>query len=180
MSLPHASKRRARLAAALVVSAFLLGACGGADSNGTSIADVPFTAADGATASLSTFRGTPVVVNLWATWCAPCVKEMPAFDEVAAEQAGTPGGVRIIGLNVGDTAQAATEFAADLGVSYPQYTDPDGELSTALHVTGYPATAFVDADGKLLDVHQGAFTADELRAAIARIFPDAATEGTQS
>lgn len=167
------------MAAALATSVLLLGACGGADSGGDALADVPFTATDGAAASLSTFRGTPIVVNLWATWCAPCVKEMPAFDEVATEQAAQPSGVRIIGVNVGDSTQAATEFATELGISYPQYTDPDGELSTALHVTGYPATAFVDADGKLLDVHQGAFTADELRAAIARNFPDAATEGSQ-
>ena len=168
------------MAAALTATIILLGACGGAESGGDSLADVPFTGTDGAKASLTTFRGAPVVVNLWATWCAPCVKEMPAFDEVAAEQAALQGGVQIIGVNVGDSADAATAFAADLGVAYPQYTDPDGELSTALHVTGYPATAFVDADGKLLDVHQGALTADELRAALARLFPDAATEGTDS
>jgi len=168
------------LAAALTASIILLGACGGAESGGTSLAMVPFTAADGTRVSVASFKGAPVVVNLWATWCAPCVKEMPAFDEVAAEQAALKGGVQIIGINVGDSADAATAFAADLGVTYPQYTDPDGELSTALSVTGYPATAFVDADGKLLDVHQGAFTADELRAAIARLFPDAATEGTDS
>ena len=180
MSLPHATTRRARWATALTASFVLLAACGGGDAGDDSLADVPFTTTDGATASLASLRGTPVVVNLWATWCAPCVREMPAFDEVAAEQAGLSGGVQIIGVNVGDSAEAATAFAADLGVDYPQYTDPDGELSTALSVTGYPATAFVDADGKLLDVHQGAFTADELRAAIARLFPDAATEGTES
>ena len=70
------------------------------------------------------------------------------------------------------------EKAADLGVSYPQFTDPDGGLSTALAVTGLPATAFFDADGKLVDVHQGAYTADELRAAIEQHLPALVPEGT--
>jgi peroxiredoxin len=84
---------------------------------------------------------------------------MPAFDRVATS---TPG-VRIIGVNVGDTATAATEFAAKLGVRYSQYTDPDGKLSAAFSVSGLPATAFVDSTGKVLQVHQGALTEQELR-----------------
>ncbi|MEI8241235.1 MAG: TlpA disulfide reductase family protein, partial [Actinomycetota bacterium] len=78
-----------------------------------------FTSADGTKSSIAAFCGAPVVVNLWATWCTPCVKEMPAFDEVAAEHTA----VKIIGVNVGDTADAARSFAADLGISYPQFTD---------------------------------------------------------
>ena len=105
---------------------------------------------------------------MWATNCAPCVKEMPAFDQVASELSG---GVQIIGVNVFDTPANAAAFAADLGVTYPQFTDPDGALSSALSVTGLPATGFFDADGNLLDVHQGAFTADELRSTIAEFFP---------
>jgi thiol-disulfide isomerase/thioredoxin len=135
-------------------------ACGGATpSASASATNVTFTAADGTATSLAELRGTPTVVNLWATWCSPCVKEMPAFDRVATS---TPG-VRIIGVNVGDTATAATEFAAKLGVRYSQYTDPDGKLSAAFSVSGLPATAFVDSTGKVLQVHQGALTEQELR-----------------
>jgi thiol-disulfide isomerase/thioredoxin len=128
---------------------------------------VKFTAADGSGTTLASMTGTPVVVNMWATWCTPCVKEMPAFDDVAS----SIDGVRVIGVNVGDTAEAASKFAADLGVSYEQFTDPDGNLSTALSVSGLPATAFVDADGTVIEVHQGAYTAPELRDAIAQHFP---------
>lgn len=178
---PHARNTGRRPAVrwsaiALAAAALLLSACGG-DSDGSgndSVAHVAFTAADGAKTSVTDFHGKPLVVNMWATWCTPCVKEMPAFDEVAGEQSA----VAIIGVNVGDTADAATAFAAGLGITYPQFTDPDGELSTAMKVTGYPATAFFDADGKLLNVHQGAFTAEELRTTIAQLYPDAATEGT--
>jgi thiol-disulfide isomerase/thioredoxin len=140
-------------------------ACGGGAGPTASVAKVSFTAADGSATSLSELKGTATVVNLWATWCSPCVKEMPAFDRVAA---ATPG-VRIIGINVGDSAAAATAFATKLGVRYSQYTDPDGKLSAAFSVSGLPATAFVDASGKVLQVHQGALTEQQLRDELARL-----------
>ena len=163
----------ARLVLALVVGCSMVNAC--SDTKATSVAEVPFTAADGSTTAVADFEGAPLVVNMWATNCVPCVKEMPALDEVATEMVGR---LQIIGVNVFDTPQNAAAFAADLGVSYPQFTDPDGGLSTALAVTGLPATAFFDADGKLVDVHQGAYTADELRAAIEQHLPALVPEGT--
>jgi len=151
-----------------------LNACSSSSNDSTSVAQVSFTAADGTSTNAAAFRGTALVLNMWATNCKPCVKEMPAFDEVAAERAGV---VAVIGVNVFDDAETAANFAADLGVTYPQYNDPNGELSTALEVTGLPATAFFDADGTLIDVHQGAYTADELRLAIDTLLPTA-DEGT--
>jgi thiol-disulfide isomerase/thioredoxin len=152
----------------LLMAVAMVGACGGNSSSDSGPAAVPFSAADGTETSLSQMAGTPVVVNMWATWCTPCVKEMPAFDEVAS----STDGVRIIGVNVGDSADDAAQFAADLGVTYEQFTDPDGNLSTALSVSGLPATAFVGADGKVVEVHQGAYTASELRDAIQQYLPD--------
>jgi len=159
----------------LVMVAALASACGGnATSAGDDVADVQFTAADGSSHTLAEMEGTPVVLNMWATWCKPCVKEMPAFDEVAASS----DLVRIIGVNVADEADDAEAFAQELGVTYEQFTDPSGELSDAFEVTGLPATAFIDADGKVVDVHAGALTADELRDAIAEHFPDVSNGST--
>ena len=172
---PHAVRSAVRTISALAVIATLATACGGSP-NGTSLGEVPFAASDGEPTTLADFAGAPLVVNMWATWCQPCVREMPAFDEVAGEATG----VQIIGVNIFDTPADAQAFAADLGVQYPQFSDPDGELSTALEVSGYPATAFFDADGKLLELHQGELTADELRSAIARLYPDVTTKGTSS
>jgi thiol-disulfide isomerase/thioredoxin len=172
MRLPRTQASAARLATAFAVAALV---CGCGDSKGNSVTGVPFTASDGTATSIADFRGTPLVVNMWATNCVPCVKEMPALDQVATELTGR---LQIIGVNVFDTPQDAAAFALDLGVTYPQFTDPDGALSTALSVTGLPATAFFDSDGKLVEVHQGAYTADELRSAIAQHLP-AGPQGTE-
>jgi len=172
MSYPSHATIGGRLLAVLLAAALLV-ACGGSNSDDpsprTAALDLTFSAADGGSARLGDFAGTPVVVNLWATWCSPCVKEMPAFDEVAAELQGR---VAIIGVSVADEPTAAAAFAADLGVTYPIYADPDGGLQTAFSVASLPATVFIGADGTVLDVHSGAYTADELRAAINASFPD--------
>jgi hypothetical protein len=81
-------------------------------------------------------------------------------------------------VNVGDTAAKAAAFAAKLGVTYPQFIDANGDLETALGVTGLPATAFLSSSGTILEVHQGAFTAATLRAAIAGHYPTL-TKGSQ-
>ncbi len=167
---PHARSRlgRSTVVALVTMTVVLLGACGSGSGNGSSnVTHIGITGADGKPTSLADLKGTPLVVNMWATWCSPCVNEMPALDQVASSSTG----VTVIGVNVGDTATAAATFATKLGVHYAQYTDPDGKLSTALKVTGLPATAFVAADGTVLEVHQGAYTADTLRAAIQQHFP---------
>ena len=175
---PHAFASFVRTAL-VVLTVTGAAACGGGSSDGSeaAVTDVAFTAADGTQMTLADMKGTPVVLNMWATWCKPCVKEMPAFDEVASSQ----DGVRIIGVNVADDADDAAAFAADLGVGYEQFNDPTGALSDAFEVTGLPATAFVDADGTVVEVHAGALTADQLRDRIATDFPsttDSTTEGT--
>ncbi len=148
-------------------------ACGGSSTSSGfgSAAAVQFSAADGSSTSLEQMKGTPLVVNMWATWCKPCVKEMPAFDEVATGSTD----VRIMGVNVADSADDAAKFATELGVTYEQFTDPTGELSDSFGVSGLPATAFIDASGKVVEVHSGALTADELRGLISKNFPQ---EGT--
>jgi len=166
----HRPTPRVLVSMALVASVALstLASCSESESTGTSLAEVPFTAADGTSTNLGDFDGTPLVVNLWATWCAPCVKEMPAFDTVADD---LDGNVQLIGVNVGDSAADAVAFATELDVDYDLFTDPNGELMTALDVSGLPATAFLAADGTLLELHQGAYSESELRAAITKHFP---------
>ncbi|SDB80754.1 Thiol-disulfide isomerase or thioredoxin [Raineyella antarctica] len=111
---------------------------------------------------LSTLRGTPMVVNLWATWCGPCRQEAPFLAEVSA---GMSGKVEFLGVDVADPdPSAALEFAGREGWTYPHVADPDRRFSAGLGVAGLPQTLLVDADGKIVYRHAGALTSsDQLR-----------------
>lgn len=163
-----------RLLAAATCAVVSLAAGCGPDDAPVAALDVEIAGVDGTPASLADFDGTALVVNLWATWCAPCVAEMPAFDAVAADLRAGGSDITVLGVNVGDSAEEAASFARSLGVSYPILTDPDGRLLAALGVTGLPATAFIAADGDLVGIHSGAFTEAQLEASIASHFDDGA------
>ncbi len=112
-------------------------------------------------------NGRPLVVNLWATWCTPCLKEIPVLQD--AHERGIWVGddlVRFVGVNVSDSPTRAAQRAEDLGITYLQGRDPDGVFSASLSTVGLPVTAFVDHRGELAGVHHGPLDADELMATI--------------
>jgi thiol-disulfide isomerase/thioredoxin len=114
------------------------------------------------TLDVRTLEG-PAVVNLWATWCGPCRTELPAF-QAASEQRD---GVRFIGVDIGEDPADAQAFLDELGVTFEQYADVDGELSDALGVAALPVTIVVDDDGDIVERHVGPMNADELDGALA-------------
>lgn len=89
--------------------------------------------------------GRPTVVNLWASWCAPCVREMPLLQRTA-ERAGD--GVRFVGIDVQDEPASAAGLLEQTGVRYDQYADPDGEVRRAVRAVGLPVTLVFDAQGR--------------------------------
>lgn len=103
--------------------------------------------------------GRPVVINFWASWCTPCRKEMPAFEQVANELGDQ---VTIIGVTDEADLDAARGAAEQAGVTYPLLVDEGLSVQADLGVTGLPATVFVDADGTVVGKHLGAMTEDEL------------------
>ena len=117
--------------------------------------------------SLADFRGRPLVLNFWASWCVPCRKEMPAFESVASELKGR---VEFLGVNEQDTRPGALDLMAKTGVRYPSVVDGGGTLMTAYGLRGLPNTAFISPKGELLEVHIGELNATDLRAAIRRHF----------
>lgn len=117
--------------------------------------------------SLADFRGRPLVLNFWASWCVPCRKEMPGFESVASELKGR---VEFLGVNEQDTRPGALDLVAKTGVRYPSVVDAGGTLMTAYGLRGLPNTAFISPDRELLDVHVGELNATDLRAAIQKHF----------
>jgi thiol-disulfide isomerase/thioredoxin len=107
--------------------------------------------------------GRPLVVNFWAASCIPCVKEMPAFDQVAAEVGDVVG---ILGLQLRENAGRGEEMIRLTGVTYPVARDPSGEVFQALGGLALPTTVFVEADGTIALVHTGELSAGELRSLI--------------
>ncbi len=152
---------------ALVLAALLLASCSGSDGAATGktrgLPEANLTDLRTGDAAGWDQDGTPMVVNLWASWCAPCRKEMPAFDQVATDLEGQ---VAFVGVTDDLNRDAAVEAAEASGVSYPLRYDEDATVMTDLDISGLPATVFVDADGTVDGVHLGALTEAELRAQI--------------
>jgi thiol-disulfide isomerase/thioredoxin len=111
---------------------------------------------------LAELRG-PAVVNLWASWCGPCRKELPALQRFADQAAGR---VHVLGVVTGDRPPAAAALATDLGIRFPALTDPDRRLQAELGAFGLPVTVFVDAAGRVRHVHAGALDRPALAALV--------------
>lgn len=109
---------------------------------------------------LSSLRGKPVVVNFFASYCVPCITEMPAFEQVH-QQMGDQ--VTFLGLAVADRQDEATDLVERTGVTYRTASDFQSEVITALGGTKLPTTVLLDADGQVVAVHPGALDADDLR-----------------
>lgn len=118
--------------------------------------------AGGPPVALAGYRGRPLVVNFWASWCGPCVEEVPAFQEVASAQ----DDVAFLGVDVADAPRAAQRFAAEAGITYDLAIDPDRALAGEVGVFGMPTTLFVDAEGMIVHRALTPLDAEGLRAAL--------------
>ncbi|HLI77633.1 MAG TPA: TlpA disulfide reductase family protein [Acidobacteriaceae bacterium] len=123
---------------------------------------------DGKKVSLSDFKGRPVIVNFWATWCGPCKLEMPWFEEFSKKYAAQ--GLVVLGLNQDDgmaPAEVARE-AKHIGVSYPVLMpDKDEHVSKEYGGVDYlPETFYVDRSGKVAAISSGAPSKDQMQGLI--------------
>lgn len=89
--------------------------------------------------------GRPTVVNLWASWCAPCVREMPLLQQTA-QRAGDAA--RFVGIDTLDNRASGAGLLDATGVTYTQYDDPDGTVKSAVRAFGLPVTLVFDASGR--------------------------------
>lgn len=100
---------------------------------------------DGRRLSLADLRGSPVVLNFWASWCIPCREEAPLLTAAAREYAAK--GLRVVGVVYQDSADTARDFMERYGQTYPGLLDPDGRTAIDYGVFGIPETFFIDRDG---------------------------------
>ena len=128
--------------------------------------EITFYDSDNDPHTISGFSGKPAVINIWATWCGYCVREMPYFE---VEYMAYGDRVSFIMLNATDgqheTKQKVQEFIAHNKYTFPVYYDFDDNISS-LGIQGYPTTIFIDADGYITKVVTGAMSKNSLYVAV--------------
>jgi len=98
-------------------------------------------------------RGQVVLINFWATWCAPCRKEMPHLNRLYDKYRAS--GFVLLGVNVDDDARNAVDVAAQLGVKFPVLLDTDKKVSHLYDLNSMPSTVVIDRDGRVRYLHRG-------------------------
>lgn len=125
--------------------------------------ELPLLGEDGSM-SLSSLRGNVVVLNFWASWCAPCRQEAPGLQATSERYADR--GVRFLGVDYLDQEAAGLTFARELGIAYPSVSDPSGTLGDDFRFLGLPVTIVVDDQGVMRFRFEGYVTERSLRDAL--------------
>ncbi|MBI5828789.1 MAG: TlpA family protein disulfide reductase [Chloroflexi bacterium] len=117
--------------------------------------------------SLSDFKGRPVLINFWATWCGPCRIEMPAIE--AAYQAHKAEGFTVLAVDLDEPPADVTRFMAELNLSFEALLDPGAVVNDQYRIRAYPSSFFVGRDGIIAAMQIGSMTESQLDANLAKI-----------
>ncbi len=110
---------------------------------------------DGQTVSLSSLRGSPVMLNFWATWCPPCREEMPYMQQIHEEWSGR--GLVLLAIDVGESPAQVESFMQSHNLSLPVLLDTKKNVAQKYNISGIPTTFFIDKDGVIQEKIIGAF-----------------------
>jgi len=151
------------LASALVLGLILAGC-----SSGTEVAQGPqvdklapdfqLPTLDGQAVSLGDFRGKPVLLNFWATWCGPCRFEMPFIQEIFEKKEWSDTGLVILAIDIGENPSEVKEFMENYDLSFPVLLDTNQDVALEYNIRAIPTTFFIDKDGIIQDIKVGAFS----------------------
>jgi peroxiredoxin len=157
MNTATTARRSARPSFALRIAALAVALTAGTASSAiapaTQAPDFTLHALSGPNMRLKEQRGRVVMVNFWATWCAPCRQEMPQL--VRLYEKYRSSGFVLLGVNVDDDSSKAVEVANKLGVTFPVLLDADNTVSKLYDLSTMPSTVLIDRDGKVRYVHRG-------------------------
>ncbi|MDR0841404.1 MAG: TlpA family protein disulfide reductase [Christensenellaceae bacterium] len=144
-----------------------------AEANEPAAPDFTVLDESGGEVKLSDMRGKPVVLNFWASWCPPCKSEMPEFDKVYKELGGEITFMMIdLADNQRETIETGKAYIEKQGYSFPVYYDTTGEAADNYGVSLIPTTVFINGDGVLVTLAQGAIDRDTLLKGIEMIRKD--------
>jgi peroxiredoxin len=136
-------------------------------------------ALDGGSVSLGEYSGQVVLLNFWATWCEPCVRELPALQQAHLRYGDQ--GLAVIGVNLTDDEQAQggdetkiRAFLEQYGVTYPIALDMEGEITNNYRVFPLPTSFFIDQQGRIRYVHIGELTLEDVSARFAELSSETA------
>jgi thiol-disulfide isomerase/thioredoxin len=138
--------------------------------------DLQLSTLDARPVSLGEYGGRPVVLNLWASWCPPCRREMPVLEQAQVEFPD----VAFVLVNQGESAQQAKAFLESEGLNLTDVLlDPASETMRAVRSRGLPTTLFFDAHGRMVDSHLGEITMPSLKDKVLRRFDQSSESGTE-
>ena len=137
---------------------------GETEAQGSEAPDFAVYDLEGNVHKLSDFRGKPVLLNFWASWCGPCQMEMPDFQKFY-ESHGDQVHFVIVNLTDGqqETVESASAFITEKGYTFPVYYDTDIDAAAKYGVSAVPVSYFIDAEGNFVAWAQGALSADMLQ-----------------
>ncbi len=149
---------------------------GCAPSQGTRIGntapDFELPALEGENISLSSLRGSPVLLNFWATWCPPCREEMPYLQSIHQKWSGM--GLRILAIDVGESPSTVRKFIEERAFTFTVLLDADQRVALEKYnVRNIPTSYFIDKEGKMRGVKIGAFSGEaEIEEYLLKLFGD--------